>query len=76
MVRGSVMKRIDLVYGGHMYSIGGRDFDDLKREIEEGIAAEGLRWLVVNDGEGHHRPAHLLLDRGIDIAVIPIPDEI
>lgn len=69
------MKRIDIMYGGHQYSIGGRDLQDLKREIEEGIAANESRWLIVNDGEGHLRPAHLLLDRGIDISVIPIPDE-
>ncbi|MDN3494791.1 hypothetical protein QL996_02530 [Planococcus sp. APC 4015] len=69
------MKRIDIMYGGRQYSIGAREFEELKSEIEEGIAADGPRWLVVNDGEGHLRPAHLLLDRGIDIAVIPIPDE-
>lgn len=69
------MKRIDIMYGGHQYSIGAREFDDLQKEIEEGITSDEPRWLVVNDGEGHVRPAHLLLDRGIDIAIIPIPDE-
>ncbi len=68
------MKRIDVHYGGEVYSIGGRDFDELKREITDGIAAGG-HWLVVNDGEGHPRPAHLLLTAGTILALVPIPDD-
>lgn len=70
------MKRIDVIYGGRQYSIGGREVDDIVREIEEGVVSDEPRWIVLNDGEGHSRPAHLLLGRGIDIAVIPIPDEL
>ena len=69
------MKRIDVIYGGHQYSIGGRDVDDLLREIHAGVTADAPRWLLLNDGEGHLRPAHLLLTPGVDIAVIPVPDE-
>jgi len=69
------VKRIDVMYGGRQYSIGGRNADEIMREIEEGVASDAPRWLVLNDGEGHNRPAHLLLGKGIDIAVIPIPDE-
>jgi hypothetical protein len=67
------MKRIDIVYGGRMYSIGGREYEDVKTEIAEGITSRKPQWLDVNDGEGHHRDAHLLLVPGIDVAVIPIP---
>lgn len=67
------MKRIDVIYGGEHYSIGGRDLDELLGEIESGMAA-GLHWLTVNDGEGAPRWAHLLLTPGVPIAVIPIPD--
>lgn len=70
------MKRIDVIYGGRQYSIGGREVEDLVREIEEGVLSDTPRWIVLNDGEGHLRPARLLLGRGIDIAVIPIPDEL
>lgn len=69
------MKRIDIVYGGHLYSVGGRGIDELKAEIEAGAASDTPTWIVVNDGEGERRPAHLLLQKGISIAVIPIPDE-
>jgi hypothetical protein len=66
------MKRIDLVYGGQRYSVGGRELDDLKKEIEVGLAS-GPTWIIVNDGEGEPRPAHLLIVPGVEIAVIPIP---
>jgi len=68
------MKRIDVIYGGHQYSIGGRELDDIVREIAEGLSSASPKWLVLNDGEGQNRPAHLLLGPGIDIAVIPIPE--
>jgi hypothetical protein len=68
------MKRIDVIYGGEHYSIGGRDFDELKREIADGVT-RGVHWLLVNDGEGAPRPAHLLISPGVPIAVIPIPDD-
>jgi hypothetical protein len=68
------MKRIDIVYGGEHYSVGGRDFETLRAEIETGLAG-GVHWLLVNDGEGAPRWAHLLLTPGVPLAVIPIPDD-
>jgi hypothetical protein len=69
------MKRIDVIYGGRQYSIGNRDVSDIMAEIEGGVTSATPRWLTLNDGEGHLRPAHLLLGAGIDIEVIPVPDE-
>lgn len=68
------MKRIDIIYGGEHYSVGGRDLADLRREIEEGLAG-GIHWLEVNDGEGAMRRAFLSLTPGTPISIIPIPDE-
>lgn len=68
------MKRIDIVYGGEFYSVGGREFDEVRREVTEGIEAGG-RWLRVNDGEGERREAYLLLSPGVPLALIPIPDD-
>ncbi|MEU1972822.1 hypothetical protein ABZ477_14290 [Microbacterium sp. NPDC019599] len=67
------MKRIDIYYGGEHYSVGGRRLDDLQREIESGLRA-GVHWLEVNDGEGMRRPALLMLTPGVELAVVPIPD--
>lgn len=67
------MKRIDIVYGGLQYSVGGRELDDVLREIATGLSA-GPGWLRVNSGEGEHREALLMLTPGVDLAVIPIPD--
>ncbi|WP_214466639.1 hypothetical protein [Microbacterium flavescens] len=68
------MKRIDIVYGGEHYSVGGRDLDSLRDEIEKAVAG-GVGWITVNDGEGAPRWAHLLLTAGVPLAVIPIPDD-
>ncbi|RLK52637.1 hypothetical protein [Microbacterium telephonicum] len=68
------MKRIDIEYGGRMYSVGGREPDEVMREIEEGIES-GHHWLRVNDGEGMRRDALLLVTPGVPIAVVPIPGE-
>lgn len=67
------MKRIDIVYGGQTYSVGDRDADAIRDEVDRGVAA-GRHWLTVNDGEGAPREAHLLLTPGVPIAIIPIPD--
>lgn len=69
------MKRINLLYGGQPYSVGGRDLDDLLAEITSGISSDEPRWLSVNVGEGRPREALLSLTRGVDITVIPVPDE-
>jgi hypothetical protein len=68
------MKRIDIHYDGEHYSVGGRRFEDLRREVEEGLA-KGFHWLEVNDGEGMMRVAHLLITPGVPLAIVPIPDE-
>lgn len=68
------MKRIDILYGGQIYSVGGRALEDLRAEIESGLAGDRPAWIIVNDGEGELRPAHLLLQRGVPISLIPIPD--
>ena len=32
------MKRIDIVYGGELYSVGGREFEEVRQEVADGIA--------------------------------------
>lgn len=67
------MKRIDVLYGGNMFSIGGRELADIQSEIASYRSSGG--WLIVNDGEGARREAHLWLDAGVPIALIPIPGD-
>jgi len=68
------LKRIDIEYGGRLYSVGGRDPAEVMTEITEGVS-DGARWLTVNDGEGDRRDALLLLTPGVPIAIIPIPGD-
>lgn len=67
------MKRIDVHYGGQTYSVGGRSLEEFKAEIDAGVASGG-HWLVVNDGEGERRDAHLLVTAASTLALVPIPD--
>ncbi|MFE1646019.1 hypothetical protein [Microbacterium sp. P01] len=66
------MKRIDITYGGQLYSVGGREIEDLTDEITAAVR-DGGGWIRVNDGEGERRDALLFVSTGTSIAVIPIP---
>lgn len=67
------MKRIDIHYGGQLYSVGERSAEEITEEIRAAIVA-GHGWLDVNDGEGAPRPARLLITPGVPVALIPIPE--
>ena len=69
------MKRIDIRYGGHSYSIGGRELGDIQDEIAAGLNGGGPVWLVANEGEGIRRDAHLLITAGTPISLIPLDGE-
>ena len=68
------MKRIDIIYGGQPYSVGGRELAEIRNDVEEAIRSGG-GWLKVNDGEGERRDAYLYITPGTTVALIPIPDE-
>ncbi|MEF2979326.1 hypothetical protein [Subtercola sp. YIM 133946] len=67
------MKRINIIYGGQPYSIGGRELDDVMAEIGAGLRSPEPRWLTANFGEGMPREVRLLLTSGVDLAIIPVP---
>lgn len=69
------MKRIDIRYGGHSYSVGGRELADLQDEIASGLVSGGSAWIRVNEGEGIRRDAHLLITPGTPISLIPLDGE-
>jgi hypothetical protein len=69
------MKRVDIQYDGEHYSIGGRDIDDVKREIADGMDSGSTFWLEVNSGEGRMRAASLALTPGVAIAVMSADEE-
>jgi hypothetical protein len=68
------MKRINVIYGGITYSIGGRDPDDLQTAIAAALTGGHPFWLTVNQGEGTPREARLLITTGVDLALIPVPE--
>ena len=68
------MKRIDVYYDGHLYSVAERELEDLQSVVAAGQTGKGT-WLLVNDGEGTRRDAYLWISAGTSIALVPIPDE-
>lgn len=65
------MKRIDVLYDGGSYSIGGRELQEVRAEIEAILRSEKPGWLKVNYGEGKPQPAELLIAAGCRISLMP-----
>ena len=66
------MNRIDIVYGGKPYSLGGRSVESIQVEIDGAIAAGLPYWLRVNSGEGRFEDAYLLIAPGIAVALVNV----
>jgi hypothetical protein len=68
------VKRIEILYGGELYTVSGRKPDELMDEIAD-AAANGPRWLPVNSGQGTVRESFLLITPGVPLAIVPTPDD-
>lgn len=66
------MNRIEIVYGGRPYSIGGRTLDDFQAEVSMASVNQTAYWLKVNAHEGRVEDAYLLIAPGIPIAIINV----
>ena len=66
------MNRIDIVYGGKPYSLGGRSVESIQVEIDGAIAAGLPYWWRVNSGEGRFEDAYLLIAPGIAVALVNV----
>ena len=66
------MKRIDIRYGGDVYSVGGRDLEELRQEILTGLDS-GKYWLTSTTARGCGGTPQLLITPGVPICLIPIP---
>jgi hypothetical protein len=63
------VKRVEVVYDSHQYSIGNRDAASVRQEVLEALQSGAPYWLEVQRGEGGYTPAHLLILPGIGFAV-------
>jgi hypothetical protein len=66
------VNRIDIVYGGKPYSLGGRSIASIQDEIGTAIAAGVPYWIKVNNGEGRYEDAFLLIAPGIPLAMVNV----
>ncbi|MRG60996.1 hypothetical protein GE115_14135 [Agromyces sp. CFH 90414] len=67
------MKRVNVLYDGHQYSVGEAEVEALKEAVTEAYRSGGPSWVTLNLGEGRPQPAELLIGPGIPISVVPIP---
>ncbi|HSP53625.1 MAG TPA: hypothetical protein VLO00_12090 [Cryobacterium sp.] len=66
------MNRVDIVYGGAQYSLGGRSLDSIQTEIETALGSGKPYWLRVNSGGGRFEDAYLLIVPGIPFAILNV----
>jgi len=66
------MNRIDIVYGGKPYSLGGRSIVSIQDEISVALASGVPYWIHVNSGEGRYEDAFLLIAPGIPLAMVNV----
>jgi hypothetical protein len=69
------MRRVDIAYGGNHYSLPRTTVEDVKRTIEEALAAPEPQWLTVNFGEGKPQPVEILIRPGIPLALAQVSTE-
>jgi hypothetical protein len=69
------VKRVDIYYDGSQYSLADRSPDDVKAEIDAGIASGKPYWLKVNLGLGTLREAELLITGATPVVVVGRPAE-
>ncbi|MCY7289201.1 MAG: hypothetical protein LH624_13345 [Cryobacterium sp.] len=66
------MNRVDIVYGGGQYSLGGRSIQSIQTEIDSALLAGTPYWLRVNSGGGRFEDAYLLIAPGIPFAILNV----
>ena len=66
------MKRVDIVYGGAQYSLGGRSLESVQTEIETALESGKPYWLRVNSGGGRFEDAYLLIVPSIPFAILNV----
>lgn len=69
------MKRVDIVYGGQQYSLGGRSIESIRAEVSQAFTDGAPYWLRVNSGGGRFEDAYLLIAPGIPFAVLNVKPE-
>lgn len=66
------MKRIEIRYGGTVYTMGHEDAHELRDGILQAAVRGEPFWLSLNHGEGSFQPTEILIQPGVDIAVTAI----
>ncbi|NQX13767.1 hypothetical protein HQQ80_19230 [Microbacteriaceae bacterium VKM Ac-2855] len=63
------MKRVEVTYGGVVYSLHDTDAATVCAQVDEALLTDTPTWLIVNSGEGLPRETRILIVRGVPVAV-------
>ncbi|HSO68377.1 MAG TPA: hypothetical protein VLQ67_01940 [Arachnia sp.] len=66
------MIRVDIVYGGAQYSLGGRSLESVQNEVDTALESGKPYWMRVNSGGGRFEDAYLLIVPGIPFAILNV----
>ncbi|TFC45608.1 hypothetical protein E3T37_11790 [Cryobacterium sp. TMT2-10] len=66
------MTRVDIVYGGQQYSLGGRSIESIQAEVDAAVLSGAPYWMRVNSGGGRFEDAFLLIAPGIPFAMLRV----
>lgn len=69
------MAHIEVIYGGHTYTVVRREFEDVQRQLEGIVAGSGSGWLEAHDGHGAGSLVRLLVSPGVPLALAYVPDD-
>ncbi|MFE7845961.1 hypothetical protein ACFUTX_12320 [Microbacterium sp. NPDC057407] len=69
------MSHIEVIYGGHTYTVVRRTFDDVQRQLEQIVTSSGGGWLEAHDGHGAGSLVRLLVSSGVPLALAFVPDD-
>lgn len=63
------MIRIDVVYGGHPYTVAVDDPEALKAQVLDAVSGGTPFWLTVNEGAGTLKPTDVLISPGVAVSL-------
>ncbi|NQX28442.1 hypothetical protein HQQ81_13930 [Microbacteriaceae bacterium VKM Ac-2854] len=70
------MSRVEIQYGGTLYTVVDRTAEQIRAQIDDALAAGRTLWLSVNRGEGLPRETTLLIHAGIAVAIGSVQESI
>lgn len=66
------MKRVEIIYGGHLFTVADTDPAAIEAQISDALHTGTPLWLTVNQGEGSLRESRILITAGVSVSLTGI----